>query len=361
MAVASIATFAVTGSAGSAIAETEEGGRGAHAVYILSNDSDANAVLVFERGQDGGLVAAGSVSTGGTGSGAGLGSQGAIALSRDGRWLFAVNAGSHSIAALQIQHGGRLALVDVIDSGGDTPVSLTEADGLVYVVNAGTRQNITGFTFDGAKLRSLANSTRALSSAASVGPAEVAFTPDGSALVVTEKTTSLIDGFTVERDGSPSKAVITSSTGATPFGFAFDARGQLIVSDAAIGALSSYRIDDGAHAELVTGPVDDGHAAPCWVAVTEDGRYAYAANAHDGTISSYSVASNGALTLVAGLAASPGESSTPLDLAIAGGYLYVHDAKGNAIDAFEVADDASLVSVGTFGALPPSAAGLVAR
>jgi 6-phosphogluconolactonase len=111
----------------------------------------------------------------------------------------------------------------------------------------------------------------------------------------------------------------------------------------------------------VTGPVADGHAAPCWVTVTRDGRYAYAANAHDGTPSSYAVAGDGALTLVAGLAASTGAASTPTDLDVTGRYLYVHDAKGNAIQAFHVEDDASLVAVGTFGELPASAVGLVAR
>ena len=41
------------------------------------------------------LIQTQSVLTSGTGTGAGLGSQGSLALSADGRWLLAVNAGSN--------------------------------------------------------------------------------------------------------------------------------------------------------------------------------------------------------------------------------------------------------------------------
>src|SRR6266566_5968638 len=63
-------------------------------IYTLTNQIAGNAVAVFSQARDGSLTAAGSVSTGGLGSGSSLGSQGSLTLSHDGRWLFAVNAGS---------------------------------------------------------------------------------------------------------------------------------------------------------------------------------------------------------------------------------------------------------------------------
>src|SRR5437660_9774069 len=45
------------------------------AVYTLTNQVGGNAVAVFARGADGRLTAAGTVSTGGTGTGASLGSR----------------------------------------------------------------------------------------------------------------------------------------------------------------------------------------------------------------------------------------------------------------------------------------------
>src|SRR5260221_10143048 len=57
------------------------------AVYVMTNAPAGNAVLVFNRADNGALTPAGSYATGGTGTGAGLGSQGALVLSDDQRWL----------------------------------------------------------------------------------------------------------------------------------------------------------------------------------------------------------------------------------------------------------------------------------
>jgi 6-phosphogluconolactonase len=338
-------------------------GRQARAVYVQSNDSSSNSVLVFERHEDGSLSAAGAVATGGTGAGAGLGSQGSVVLSRDKHWLFAVNAGSNSVSALRVRHDGSVALVDVADSGGDMPISVTEADGLVYVLNAGTRQNISGFTFDGSSLRPIRHSTRALSSASNVGAAEVAFSPNADALVVTEKGTNLIDGYVIRLDGTPGDANSVASIGTTPFGFAFAPSGALLVSDASggavgAGAVTSYDLDVDAEAQLVTGPVADGRTAPCWVTVSHDGRFAFAANAHDGTISSYSVANDGSVALLAGVAAATAAGGAPIDLDSADQHLFVLDTQNHTIDAFGIGAGGSLTGAGAYGALPASAVGL---
>src|ERR1043166_2602074 len=63
--------------------------RSGGAVYVLSNGTAGNAVLAYARADDGSLTPAGSYSTGGNGTGAGLGDQGALVLSADGRSLFA--------------------------------------------------------------------------------------------------------------------------------------------------------------------------------------------------------------------------------------------------------------------------------
>src|SRR4051812_23621056 len=51
------------------------------AVYTMTNAASGNDVVAFVRQHDGTLIAAGSVSTGGKGSGDGLGSQGAMVRS----------------------------------------------------------------------------------------------------------------------------------------------------------------------------------------------------------------------------------------------------------------------------------------
>src|SRR3989442_15959545 len=59
---------------------------GQRAVYTLTNQVAGNAVAVFNRAADGTLTAAGTIATGGTGGGAGLGPPGA-GPPRRGRWL----------------------------------------------------------------------------------------------------------------------------------------------------------------------------------------------------------------------------------------------------------------------------------
>jgi hypothetical protein len=119
------------------------------AVYTLTNSPAGNAVLVYGRGGDGSLTPAGSFATGGAGSGAGLGSQNAVIVSDDHRWLFAVNAGSNSISSFRIRPGQRLELVDTVASGGSMPTSVAFRRGLLYVLNAGVPNNTTGFTVAG--------------------------------------------------------------------------------------------------------------------------------------------------------------------------------------------------------------------
>src|SRR5947208_3093516 len=103
--------------------------------------------------------------------------------------------------------------------------------------------NITSFTVGKDSITAIAGSTRPLG-AGSSGPAEVAFSPDGGTLVVAEKTSSTIDTYVVGADGIAGVPTVSASVGATPFGFNFDNRGHLLVSNAS-GSASSYAITPG--------------------------------------------------------------------------------------------------------------------
>src|SRR6266576_919990 len=154
------------------------------AVYTLTNQVGGNAVAVFARGADGRLTAAGTVSTGGTGTGASLGSQSAVTLSEDGRWLFAVNAGSNDVSVFSVSPGGGLALASRTASGGTLPISLTVHGNVLYVLNAGGTGNISGLALGtSGALTAIAGATRPLSGS-NVGPAQVSFSPDGRRLGV---------------------------------------------------------------------------------------------------------------------------------------------------------------------------------
>ena len=67
-------------------------------VFTSSNEQSGNELLVYARARNGALTLHARAATGGQGSGAGLGSQGAVTLSGDGRHVFVVNALSNSIS-----------------------------------------------------------------------------------------------------------------------------------------------------------------------------------------------------------------------------------------------------------------------
>src|ERR1035438_5559115 len=166
-------------------------------IYTIDNASAGNHVLAWKRMGNGTLAGPAMHATGGTGTGAGLASQGSVLLSHDGHWLFVCNAGSDEISVFAVGPQG-LELVDKVSSGGQLPLSLTLRHHLLYVLNAGgtvgDKDNIAGFLFLHGKLVALSGSTHALSGD-NTGPAQASFTDDGDALVVTERNTNLIDTF----------------------------------------------------------------------------------------------------------------------------------------------------------------------
>ena len=147
-----------------------------------------------------------------------------------------MNAGSNQISVLRVRRSG-LDLIDVVDSGGVRPISLTVHEDLLFVLNEGGTPNITGFMIgDGGTLTPLADSTQPLIGGTGADPAEVSFNADGTLLLVTEKLGNRLDTYTVDANGLSSASIDNASSGMTPFGFSFNSDDFLIVSEAFGGA-----------------------------------------------------------------------------------------------------------------------------
>lgn len=348
-------------------ATLSRGGSDVGAVFTLSNSAAGNSVIAFGRSADGSLTPAGSFATLGNGTGAGLGSQGAVALSDDGDYLFAVNAASNSITSFAVD-GTSLTRVNTVASGGTLPISLTTHGGILYVLNAGGTENISGFSVGSTgALAVLPGSSRPLSGTG-VGPAQVGFDPSGQWLVVTEKNTNLIDVYAVAGNGYASAAVTSPSAGQTPFGFAFNQHGVLIVSEAFGGAVdasavSSYTLESGGTLDVVSASIPTTETAACWVAVTNNGKFAYAANTGSASVTGFEVRTAG-LTILNADGKTGGTGTAPIDAAIShnGQFLYTLTAGSHTISAFGVRqNDGSLSAVGGAANLPVGTIGLAAR
>jgi 6-phosphogluconolactonase len=341
-------------------------------LYTMSNAVTGNEILVYSRFSDGSVSQTGHVPTYGTGTGTGLGNQGALKLSGDGFFLFAVNAGSDSISSFRVTANG-LDFIDTQPSGGIRPVSVTEDRGRLFVLNAGDSEhagNIQGFRVkpDG-DLKLIPYAVRPLSNkTATTGAAQISFSDNGQQLIVTEKATNLILTYKLDDYIMPSKPRIIASIGNTPFGFAVGKRNQIFVSNAQGGAaglssLSSYRLLQSGRLGSISAEVATGETAACWVALTPDGRYAFTTNTGSGTISSFQVELSGATSVANSIAGNTGTGTAPIDLAVGpeSQFLYALNSGNESIASFAVGLDGTLSFLTTVTGLPKGANGLIVR
>jgi 6-phosphogluconolactonase (cycloisomerase 2 family) len=323
------------------------GGTAAHAsvrtslfsdsVYVMSNSAAGNRVAVLRRSPSGGLTNTGTFATGGKGSGPGelivsdpLGSQGSMLLSPDARWLFTVNAGSNQISAFKVTDDG-LRLTSVVSSGGTYPVSLTLSGNVLYALNAVGDGSVAGFRLTrSGQLQPIEGSVRSLHAATPsvvkqpsivFSPSQVSFSPDGDWLVVTDKnagTLGTIQLFKVDPDGMIADApVVTNSGDQLPFGFTFDRRGHLLVTETGGGAVSSYDINDNGTLTPISQSVLNGQSQPCWIDTTRN--FAFVVNTLSQNITGYRVNRRGQLSLL-----SPNGSNAQLGTAGTAGAIDVN-------------------------------------
>jgi 6-phosphogluconolactonase (cycloisomerase 2 family) len=337
------------------------------AVYVNTNTT-SNQIWVYTHGSDGMLAFAGAYGTQGAGSNAAdLSSQASVALSKNGRLLFAVNAGSNEITSFRV-NAGALTFVQKVSSGGTFPVSVAVFGNLLYVLNAHGTANITGFKVGTTgTMTPIANSTRNLSTALPK-PAQVGFNATGKVIVVTEISTNKIDTFTVATNGLTTGPRVQPSAGSGPFGFAFDNAGHLIVSEVTKSSTSSYSVAATGRLTPITKALVDFGKAACWVANTNNPnfpqQYSYVTNTGDSTISAYAIAADGSISLVDanGKTFVLPTGASPLDEAISAdnNYLYVLEGINyGGLASFRINSDGSLTQLQDILGIPLSAYGII--
>ncbi|MGH2849548.1 MAG: lactonase family protein [Solirubrobacteraceae bacterium] len=326
-------------------------------VYLDANPAAANTIAGFGRNADGSLTAlpGSPFAAGGVGLGTGLGSQGAIQVADDGRYLLAVDAGSNQISVLRIGDDGSLAPVagSPFASGGVEPNSIAVSHNLVYVENTGgTAPNYTGFWLGhSGRLTPIANSTVTVAAGSSAGLGDVLFDGDGTRLVGVEVGPTLgpsqIDSFRVNWNGTLTAAPGSPfpAQGLGPFGSVFSPinPNQLFVSNAhngaGLGTVSAFNDSwNGTLSSIGASPFADDQTAPCWLAISHDGEFLYALNTASASVSSYSIGREGTLTLIGSSPISnpAGVVGTDISLSTDGNTLYLNEASTHTIAAFAV-------------------------
>ena len=370
-------------------------------VYSETNSPKQNQVLIFNRYSNGHLKFWKAVATGGTGGqqlqpGCAptcpfLDTQGELAQTSDGKHVFAVNAGSNSVSSFLATPSG-LKLVSVHSSGGKFPNSLTIHGGWLYVLNSGifpmpgppVPGNIAGLRFNaGGHLTPISGSLRPLTPTVPGLARQIGFNNNGKLLIVsllgdptlaTPVATDSIDTFHVSASGAASAATPHDATTPFPFGFAFDPKDRLIMSQVTsltvpgAGDAASYNVaPSGALAPIST--VASKGTAPCWVTISRNGKFAYVVNTGGGAptggfTSQYRVFPNGSLKLLANTPVRKEFALTDETLSSDGHYLYVLSTgatpASHHIDEYKVGANGLLTFIGQTPAMAvPGASGLV--
>jgi 6-phosphogluconolactonase (cycloisomerase 2 family) len=324
-------------------------------VFVQTDNPVGNQVVAYDRAANGTLTQAGVYNTGGKGGvleGAvtdHLASQGSLAYDGRHRLLFAVNAGSDTVSVFGVS-GDRLALRQVIDSGGSFPASVAVQRGLVFVLNAEGEASVQGYTVVDGRLVRLPGTNRSLGLSATETPrfthtpGQVAFSPDGRQLLVTTKGNgSAIDVFRIRPHGRlAAEPVVNSLPGEVPFAVTFDDQDRLLVAEAGTNALSSFTLNaDGTVTKLDA--VGTGQAATCWVVGV--GSFFFTSNTGSSSLSSFQEALDGGLTLLGNTTTHGGT----VDAAITsdGRFLYAQTGREGLVDEFEIGPGGSLSPIGS--------------
>ncbi len=333
-------------------------------VFTLSNQVAENKLLAYQRTAKGELSFVASYSTGGTGTGGGLGNQGALTLTENSQWLLAVNPGSNSISLFDVG-GSKIKLVSQVASGGNLPVSISVHKNLVYVLNAGENANVSGFMIDNKGMLSPVSSSTRVLPGTMAGAAQVSLVNNGQVVVVTQKATNKIITYTVDDNGRTGMMHMIASAYPTPFGFAADKNGIIYVSEAIGGAanqsaVSSYMVQDDGTISPLNGPVFAGQTAACWVVLTNNSKYLFATNTGSSTITSFMADKKGGFSVVeAAISSGP----TPIDAALSNNdkLLFVLNSGNESISSFMVENNGQLQLVQHIQGLPDGATGLAAK
>ena len=322
-------------------------------LYVNDNTAPANTIAGFDRHADGTLtpIPGSPFATGGAGTGAGIGSQGALQMTLGGHELLAVDAGSNEISQLAIGRDGRLRPLPggTISSQGTEPVSIAVARGLVYVANAGAgASNYAGFTLDRfGRLRPIPGATFSLPDAAA--PGDVLINSTATRLVGTRVGTSQIDSFTIDWRGGLHAAAGLAVRGPGPR--PVRERVQPGQPDAAVRVqrprrrrrrhgVGLQRRPQGVLSSIGASPFANGQTAPCWVEISRDGRHLFAVNTATPSLSSYRIRRDGTLRLIANTPFDGPDAAKlgPFDARLSpdGTSLWVVDDGASAVSGFAV-------------------------
>ena len=289
------------------------GGHGRTLVVSLTNDPNANQILVYDAESH---VLLQTLSTHGAG---GVGGNARGVKQHDGRLVAVVNNGSNSVALFR--RDGDLLKFDKVVSTTSAPVSVDFGNDHLYVAGATT---VDSFVLHQNSVQWLDGTTALELAGGGVPPAgstsQVGVIGERQLLVTlkTDPDPGTIDVIDLDRgrvSGSAPTAVSAPDGSLAPFGFATYPDGTTLITLAHSNQDGLFRNGS------FTSVIGAGQAASCWM--TRAGKYVFVANTGSRTISR--VIGTGNNVFVDGLAAAQIPTGAPADIDADSGVLGVID------------------------------------
>jgi 6-phosphogluconolactonase (cycloisomerase 2 family) len=322
-AFACLATLALFMIAVSHASAQQQGGSAvaaaANLLYIGVNDPrpNMNSVLGFRIGPDGSLalLPGNPFLTRGTGTAntallpAPTEADQSILVTPDGQRLFAVNPGSNTFAAFEIQDNGSLVHIpgSPFRSGGLNPVSLGRSNGRLVVVNRNldpaqdgslSRPNyfiLPDYTLLGEP--GFGPRPRTLRAERGAVPSQALISPNGLVLFDTHLQGATLQSFRIEGSGqllqspgSPQKLSSSIPPTARPLGLqVHPSQPVLYVGLGTANKVGVYTYDQNTGALTFVTAVNSSGIEPCWMAIDRSGTRLYSVNAGDNSVSVYNI------------------------------------------------------------------------
>ena len=291
--------------------------------------------------------------------------------------LLAVNAGSNTVSSFKIGSAAdELTLVSEEGSGGLYPVSITERDGLVYVLNAGGVGSIFGFNLLGftCQLTPLGQPATQLTRPGynspaptyyiTGTPAQIGFTPNNEIMVTIKQNKGGPPAF--DESGSLNLYAVDPTNGSIgiltqtnlntlsrtqngdlPFSFTFDSSDNLLLVEPALdgqltnGVVSVIENVTSGVVPTITSEATTESTASCWIQYNPKSSCVYTTNNGGNNMSSFSLNDEGEVERESTVES---ELNRPIDMIQSHDYKYLYafstghteDARQPSIHVYEM-------------------------
>jgi 6-phosphogluconolactonase (cycloisomerase 2 family) len=174
--------------------------------------------------------------------------------------------------------------------------------------------------------------------------------------VTTKASGSHIDVFNVRPNGRLSQTpVMNPSATPVPFAFTFHRSGRLVVGEAGLSSVTTYRLNPD---RTLADPRSqtDGQTALCWIVRARG--FFYVTNTGSNNVSGFRIGADGQPALIGGNQVLATTSMGPIDMAVSGRFLYVQTGTAGTVDQFRVNRDGTLTGLGSVTGLPVGQEGI---